>query len=153
LQNDVQPSLLDRFAAQARDLASELESGHEINPNALAQSMGSTLEYILCDLFSEHEDTRAYWVDGVVLRMPKLLADGSIVATGYAWCVEHQVQWQVPAQVNFRLSDGSNRGVEFLKIRIGDAKHATLQGHNTRRPSVEPLEWLFEFDVVEPKRG
>jgi hypothetical protein len=128
-------------------LVSQLESGDEIDLPALARGMGSTLEYMLCSLFSEHEATRAYWVDGVVLSTPALLPDRSIVARGYAWCAADRVQWQVPAQVSFSLSDRPDRRFEFLRIQIGDAKKATLDAHRTRRPSDFPREWLFEFDV------
>lgn len=132
---------LNRFVAQARALVSDLESGREIDRTTLAQGMGSTLEYMLCGLFSADEATRAYWVDGVVLNTPVFLPDSGVVATGYAWCADHRSQWQVPAQIQFSLSDG------FLKIRIGDAKHATLDGHRTNRPADTPREWLMEFDV------
>lgn len=150
MHNEVEPRLLDIFATQTRALVSELESGDEIDLTALAQGIGSTLEYMLCSLFSEHEAARAYWVDGVILNTPTLLPRGGIVAVGYAWCADHREQWQVPVQVTFSLSDRPERQVEFLKIRIGDAKHTTLEEHRRRRSTVTPREWLIEFDVSPP---
>ena len=146
MQNLIAPTLFEAFTRHAYRLVAELESGGDIDLTALAQGMGLTLEYMLCELFSADEATSEYWVDGVVLR-PTLLSDGSIIATGYAWCTQGRLQWQVPAQIHFDLSHGPDSGIKLLKICVGDAKHATLKGHHSRRPTDAPREWLLEFNV------
>jgi hypothetical protein len=139
-------SLLERFRAEADVLVAQLASGVEVDLTALAQSLGSTVEYILCGLLADHDDTSRYWIDGVVLGTPTCLPDGSVLATGYAWCTEHDVQWQVPAQVHFSLASTP----AFLALRLGDARLRDLKGHRTRRRRLTPREWLLEFHIELP---
>ena len=126
----------------------ELESGGDVDLTALAEGMGLTLEYMLCDLFSQHDGARAFWVDGVILENPSLNSDRTISAAGYAWCAGNRQQWQVPAHVHFSLSENQDRGIDFLRMRIGDARLGTLAAHRVRRALIEPGEWLLEFEVA-----
>lgn len=148
LSNEVEPRLLDSFIARARDLRADLESGLNIDLTSLAQGMGSTLEYMLCELFSRSDPARAFWVDGVILGAPSLSSDRTISAAGYAWVADKRQQWKVPAHVHFSVPESQALRAGFLRIRIGDARLETLAAHQDCCTSTEPGEWLLEFDVA-----
>jgi hypothetical protein len=74
--------------------------------------------------------------------------DRTVSATGYAWCADDRQQWQIPVLIHFSLSENQDGGIKFLRIRIGDARLETLAAHRDRRASIEPGEWLLEFDVA-----
>jgi hypothetical protein len=146
LSSAVDPTLLEYLATEARELISALESTDRVDLADLLERVGSTLEYLLTDVFARHERTRAYWIDGVVLSRPTLLADRSVVAFGVAWCADHSTQWPVLTRAQFSLRDAP-AGIGLLELCVGDAKLETLGAHRAQSQPGEPGVWLLGFDV------
>jgi hypothetical protein len=147
LTTGVDVALFEQFTADARGLFSSLEATDRVDFAELLGRVGSTLEYLLTDVFARHERTRAYWVDGVVLDEPTLRPDRSVLAFGYAWCAGHSAQWQVPMRAQFSLQDAPARGIRSLELCVGDAKLETLGAHRSQSMFGEPGAWLLGFDV------
>jgi hypothetical protein len=107
---------------------------------------------MLCDIFSEHQLTYWYWVDGVEIDNVDLQPGRKLVLDGRAWCADDHVQWLVPAQIVIRFHDGAQPDISALQFRIGDIEVGTLKSHivQRKRGFVRPEEWLFEFDVHRP---
>jgi hypothetical protein len=145
LSSAVDPTLLEYLAIEARELVAALESTDRADLAELLERIGSTLEYLLTDVFARHERTRAFSLDGVVLGRPTLLPDRSVLAFGVAWCADDATRWPMLMRAQFSLLDAP-AGIRLLELCVGDAKLETLGAHRSQSLS-EPGVWLLGFDV------
>ena len=114
---------------------------------ALSQGLGTTLEYLLCDVFQLDASATRYWVDGVLIDTATL-DSGVVVLRGCAWCADHKAQWQVPTEVTFWFSDERSPESMSLRLLVGDAAFGTLGEHRARNTVRRaPQAWLHTFEI------
>jgi hypothetical protein len=126
-----------------------LEAGHSPDLEVLTRTFGTDIEFVLSDLFSQHEAAANYWVDGVLIDAVSLESPRVVAARGRAWCADEREQWQIPAEIVCRFSDGQEPSLLSVLIRVGNAVVATLGEHRNRNITKigAPTNWLFEFEV------
>lgn len=125
-----------------------MEVGDCPDLDILSRTFGAAVEYMLCDLFSQHKAAAHYWVDGVIIDGVTLQPDRIVVAKGRAWCADRREQWQIPAEIECRFSEGHESNLLSVAIRVGNAVMATLGDHRNRSIAKlgDPLNWLLEFE-------
>lgn len=136
----------------AAPLLSLLLKKEEIDLIALTQSLGTCLEYILCNLFKQGELSSAYWVDGVIITSIELQSIQTININGYAWCAQgSREQWQIPIQVSLDLSgEALIPNLARLHIHVGDVACQTLTNHRFQRWQMNPELWILNFFISCP---
>jgi hypothetical protein len=127
-----------------------LEAGELPDLEVLTRTFGTAIEFVLCDLFSQHGAASRYWVDGVIIDAVSLQPSRIVEAKGRAWCADHREQWQIPAEIVCRFSDDQESNLLSVVIRVGNAAMATLDGHRSRSITKmgDPQKWLLEFEVI-----
>jgi hypothetical protein len=144
---------LARLEGSARPLLSSLRIHESIDLEDLTRKLGLVIAVLLCEIFSDEEATRPYWIDDFLLERAELL-EGVVRLTAVAWCGDRgrrRDQWQVPAEAVLRCSESTPTELLELTMRIGDASRGSLAGHRGVRP-VTPDEWLHEFRAHRPAK-
>jgi hypothetical protein len=149
LTYEVEAHLYAACAVEAKSLLSTLEAGDSPNLDDLTRTFGTAIEFAACDLFSQNDAARHYWVDGVVIDAVSLQPNRIVFCKGRAWCADRSEQWQIPIEIECRFSAGQEPNLLLLAIRIGNAAMTTLGDHRKRSITKigTPKNWLLEFDA------
>ena len=117
----------------------------------LTQTLGATLEYMLCDLLDQHALGHGFWVDGFVFDVVTLEREHMLRAAGFAWCARGGEQWRVPAEVAISYDVDCVARVHSLMIALGDGRFSSLDQHQQQSYARHyvPDSWLLEF-VLRP---